>query len=147
MLVFISSIIFYNLTYTTQVWIGNFRTCAMQANICNAHSNATYKFMSLLPLLVSSNFNWSTYNVISFVCSPIFTIFVNYFCPFVINDHKRWAQILDRLGWNHVMWGSFFQIGSIYITCKRYLSRFDPRASFFTPPSEGYHAPYWVKHL
>jgi hypothetical protein len=42
--------------------------------------------------------------------------FVNpiYLCeflsPFVINYLKRWAQILDRLGWNHVMWGLFSQI-------------------------------------
>jgi hypothetical protein len=49
MLVFILSIIFYNLAYITKVWIGILRTCAMQANICSAHSNATYKFMSLLP--------------------------------------------------------------------------------------------------
>ena len=33
-----------------------FKTCAMQANICTAHSNAAYKFMSLLPLLVCFKF-------------------------------------------------------------------------------------------
>ena len=33
------------LAYTTQAWISKFKTCAMQANIWNAHSNATYKFM------------------------------------------------------------------------------------------------------
>ena len=33
-----------------------FKTCAMQANKCNAHTNATYKFMSLLPLLVCFKF-------------------------------------------------------------------------------------------
>jgi hypothetical protein len=49
MLVFISSIIFYNLAYTAQAWIGNLKTCVMQANICNAHTNVIYKFMSLLP--------------------------------------------------------------------------------------------------
>ena len=37
------------LEYTTQAWILKFKTCAMQANIWNAHSNASYKFMSLLP--------------------------------------------------------------------------------------------------
>ena len=37
------------LAYTTQAWILKFKTCAMQANIWNAHLNATYKFMSLLP--------------------------------------------------------------------------------------------------
>ena len=40
------------LTYTTQAWILKFKTYAVQANIWNAHSNAPYKFMSLLPLLV-----------------------------------------------------------------------------------------------
>jgi hypothetical protein len=39
-----------------------------------------------------------------------YLIFVNYFSPFIIKYHKRWAQILDRLGWNHVMWGSFLKI-------------------------------------
>jgi hypothetical protein len=29
---------------------------------------------------------------------PYHIIFVNYSSPFGINDHKRWAQILDRLG-------------------------------------------------
>ena len=37
------------LAYTTQAWILKFKTCAMQTNIWNAHSNAPYKFMSLLP--------------------------------------------------------------------------------------------------
>ena len=37
------------LAYTTQAWIFEIKTHAMQANICNAHSNAPYKFMSLLP--------------------------------------------------------------------------------------------------
>ena len=44
------------LAYTTQAWILKFKTCVMQANIRNAHSNAPYKFMSLLPLLVCSKF-------------------------------------------------------------------------------------------
>jgi hypothetical protein len=81
MLVFISSIIFYNLAYTTQAWIGNFKTCAMQANICNAHSNTTYKLWACSPYLCASNFNWSPYNVISFVCSSYLSIFVNFSPP------------------------------------------------------------------
>ena len=44
------------LAYTTQAWMLKFKTCAMQANIWNAHSNAPYKFMSLLSLLVCSKF-------------------------------------------------------------------------------------------
>ena len=31
-----------------------FKTCAMKANICNAHTNATYKFMSLIDPLTMS---------------------------------------------------------------------------------------------
>ena len=42
------------LTFITQAWMFKFNTCAMQANIWNVHSNAPYKFMSLLPLLVCS---------------------------------------------------------------------------------------------
>ena len=51
--------------YTTQAWILNLKTCAIQANIWNEHSNASIKFMSLLSLLVSSNFNWYPYFHIS----------------------------------------------------------------------------------
>ena len=53
------------------------------------------------PYLCAQNFNWSPYFVISLpLCqsSPLcylFTIFVRYFSPFVINDHK--GLILDRL--------------------------------------------------
>jgi hypothetical protein len=94
------------LAYTTQAWIFNWKTCAMQASICNAHSNASFKSMSLLPLLVC-------FKILSdpFLChfsSPITYIFVS--LPFVIKYHKRWAQILDRFGWNHIMWGSFYSI-------------------------------------
>ena len=44
------------LTFITQAWMFKFNTCAMQANIWNAHTNTPYKFMSLLPLLVCSKF-------------------------------------------------------------------------------------------
>ena len=44
------------LAYTTQAWMWKFKTYVMQANIWNAHSNAPYKFMSLLPLLVCLKF-------------------------------------------------------------------------------------------
>ena len=88
------------LVYTAQALIFNLKTCAMQAYIWNAHSNATYKFISLLHLLVCSNLNWSLlsylspYVKFSLSCfSP--PIFMNYFSPFVINDHK--GSILDRL--------------------------------------------------
>ena len=47
------------LTFITQAWMCKFNTCAMQANIWNAHSNVPYKFMSLLPHLWAQNFNWS----------------------------------------------------------------------------------------
>ena len=82
------------LTYITQAWMCKFSTCAMQANIWNAHSNAPYKFMSLLPYLCAQNFNWSPSFVISLpICQILpfcflFTIFVHYFSPFIINDHK-----------------------------------------------------------
>ena len=71
----------------------------MQTNIWNAHSNASIKFMSLLPLLVCSNFNWSPYFHISPYVKVLplchrFTIFMQ-FLPFVINDQK--GSILDRL--------------------------------------------------
>ena len=82
------------LAYTTQACILKFKTCGMQENIWNAHSNATYKFMSLLPLLVCSNFNWSPYFHISAPMSSF-----HYLCALLLhlylNDHK--GSILDRL--------------------------------------------------
>ena len=142
------------LAYTIQAWILNFKTCAMQANICNAHSNAKYKFMSLLPLLMCSNFNWSVYFVISPLCQSSLPL-SDYFSPYHLylcfsprlSSMTIKVQILDRLWWNHVKWGSFSQIGSIKITCKIYLTRFDLRTSFFTPSNKGYLVPCWVKHL
>ena len=107
------------LAYTTQVWKLKFKTCAMQANIWNALLNAPIKFMSLAPLCVCSNFNWSPYFVISLLLcqilplsltslflSPLLSIhyiFVHYFSPFVINDHKgskcRWVEIINVKQW------------------------------------------------
>ena len=83
------------LAYITQAWILKFKTCAMQANIWNAHSNASTKFMSFHPLLMCSKFfidplplsYLSPYVNFSTLCY-LFTIFVHYFSPFVINDHK-----------------------------------------------------------
>ena len=70
------------------------------------------------------------------------------FSPFVINDHK--GPILDRLRFINVnQWGEdqFSKIGPIQNTCQRYLTRFDPRTSFFTPHFKGYLVPCCVKHL
>jgi hypothetical protein len=73
------------LAYTTQAWIGNVKTYGIKANICNAYSNATYKFMSLLPLLV-----------LQILIDPLLLAFLPlsyYLCeslsPFIIDDHKR----------------------------------------------------------
>jgi hypothetical protein len=76
-------------------------------NLCHArkHMKCTFKCINqvyeLAPLLVRSNFNWSPSFVIflslcqsSLLCY-IFTIFVHYFSPFVINDNK--GSILDSL--------------------------------------------------
>ena len=88
---FISS---FNLTtsiYHTSMDILNFKTYAMQANIWNAHSNASIKFMSLLPLFVYSNFNWSPYFHISPPMSKLspFVIFNLIFVQFLLLCH-RW---------------------------------------------------------
>ena len=100
-----ASFSFHQSTLTTSIHHTSmyieFKTCVMQANIWNAYSNATYKFMSLLPYLCAQILILSPY----FHSSPILSsfpylcfsppIFVNYFSPFVINDHK--GLILDRL--------------------------------------------------
>ena len=49
MLVFISSIIFYNLAYTTQAWIWNLKTSAMQANICKCTFKYNIQVYELAP--------------------------------------------------------------------------------------------------
>ena len=73
------------LAYTTQAWILKFKTCAMQANIWNAHSNASIKFMNLLPLLVCSKFNWSSYFVISLLlCQNLPLSLTSLFLPLVV---------------------------------------------------------------
>jgi hypothetical protein len=65
-------------------------TYAMKANICNAYANATYKFMSLLPLLVCFKNNKNLIDdPFPFIIMFHTHIFVNYFSPFVIKDHKR----------------------------------------------------------
>ena len=79
----------------------------MQANICDAHSNATYKFMSLLPLLVCFKILIDPLHLSCY--SPILNIW-EILSPFVINYHKRWAQILDRLVLNHVKWDHFAKL-------------------------------------
>ena len=132
------------LAYTTQAWILNFKLLPCKHAYVNAHSNATFKFMSLLPILVWLNFNWSP----SFVISLSPPIFVNYFSPFVINDHKD--SILDRLRLSVSINGVriiFPNLVQSRTLCQRYLTRFDPRISFFTPYFKGYLVPCWVKHL
>jgi hypothetical protein len=107
---------------------------------------------SCSPYLCASNFNWSPSFLLSyyiFVSLPlslwITSIFVNYFSPFVIDDHKRWVQILDRLCETMLSEDHFPKFGSIKITCQKYLTRLDPRISF-TPQSKGYLMPCWVKN-
>ena len=57
-----------------------------------------------------------------FICLlPLSYYLCEFSPPLSTISTKRWAQILDRLGWNHVKWGSFSQFGTIWITYKRYL--------------------------
>ena len=69
----------------------------MQANIWNAHSNASIKFMSLLSLLVCSNFNGYPYFHIS---SPM-----SKFSPFVI----LFMSMLPLLVCSNFNWYPYFQ--------------------------------------
>ena len=66
------------LAYSTQAWILKFKTYAMQANIWNAHSNATHKFMSLLPLHVYT-FVWCHF--ICFICLLPLSYYLCEFSP------------------------------------------------------------------
>ena len=90
------------LAYTTQAWNFNLKTCAMQANIWKCTFKCTIQVHELasptcvLKILIDlfplSYF--SLYVKVLPICH-LFTIFVYYFFPFVINDHK--GSILDRL--------------------------------------------------
>ena len=92
------------LSYTTQAWILKFKTCAMQAKHMKCTFKCTIQVHELVPptcvlkILIdsfplsyrSSYVKFSPYHLyLNF--SPLwclFTIFMHYFSPFVINDHK-----------------------------------------------------------
>jgi hypothetical protein len=69
MLVFISSIIFYNLAYTTQEWIGNLKTYALQANICKCTYKCNIQVYELAPptcvfqILIRSPYNTMSFHL------------------------------------------------------------------------------------
>ena len=62
-----------------------FRTYAMQANIWNAHSNAPYKFMSLLPLLVCSKISFPLSYFFLYVKFSPYHLYL-YFSPLMSNS-------------------------------------------------------------
>ena len=92
------------LAYTTQARIFNLKLVLCKQTYVIDIQMQHSSLWACSPYLCASNFN-----LIPFLChfsiSP--PTFVNYFSPFVINDHKRWAPILDRLG---CMWGPFSKI-------------------------------------
>ena len=143
---FLQSIL--QLAYTTQAWIKNLKTYAMQANICNAHTNASNKFMSLLPPTCVLQILIDPLPLpFHFVCSPYLTIFVNYFSPFGIKYHKRWAQILDRLGWNHVIWGSFSKNWFNLDHLQKIFNSVWFKGKLLHTSFQGLSWPCWVKYL
>ena len=101
------------LTFITQAWMCKFNTCAMQANIWNAHSKCIIQVHELAPPTC----------VLKILIDPLPLLYLSpyvtspYLCelllPFVIKYHKRWAQILDRLC--ETMWSEdhFSKFGSI----------------------------------
>ena len=86
------------LTYITQAWMFKFNTYAMQANIWNAHSNASSKFPKILvdpfplPCLSPYVIYQDIFMFLSlYDISPPFSLFLLlslFLSPFVINDHK-----------------------------------------------------------
>ena len=89
------------LAYTTQAWNFNLKLVPCK-QIYEMHIQMHQSSLwACFPYLCAQNFNWSLSFVISLpLCqsSPLcylFTIFVHYFSPFVINDHK--GSILVRL--------------------------------------------------
>ena len=112
------------LAYTTQVWILKFKTCAMQAKHMKCTFKCTIQVHELAPptyvlKILSDSFplsylcpyvKYSPYHLYLYF-SPLwclFTIFVHYFSPFVINDHKglKSRQVrfinVNQLGENHI---------------------------------------------
>ena len=80
----------------------------------------------------------SSHVLISLLFLPLSLISL-FLSPFVINDHKglKGGQVeiinVNQWGEDH-----FLKFGSNQNICQRYLTRFDPRTSFFTPPNKGY---------
>ena len=98
------------LAYTTQAWIWNLKTCVMQANICNAHSICNIQVYELAPPTCVLQILIDPLTMSFHLFAPLSYYLCESLSPFGIKYHKRWAQILDRLGWNHIKWGSFSHI-------------------------------------
>ena len=119
------------------------------------------------PYLCAQNFNWSLsfsllspyviyqvylYVSLPFDISPPFSLYLCFSPP--LSSMTTKVQNIDSITCrvkiiNVNQWGEnqFPKFGPIKIIYQRYLTRFDPRTSFFTPPNKGYLVPYWVKHL
>ena len=135
------------LAYTTQAWNLNLKLVpCKQTYVMHIQMQHTSLWACSL-YLCASNFNWSPYNVILFVCSPYLTIFVNYFSPFGIKYHKRSAQILDRLGWNHVKWGSFSLIWFNLDHFQKIFNSVWSKGKLLHTSFQGLSWSCWVKHL
>ena len=73
------------LAYTTQTWIWNLKLVSWKQTYV-MHKQMQYTSLwACPPYLCASNFNWSPYNVISFVCSPYLYYLCEFFSLFVIN--------------------------------------------------------------
>ena len=101
--------------------------------------------LSLISLFLSPFvvFSPSQYtNIFCFSPHVLISLISLFFSPFVINDHKgsksRQVEIINVNQWGEDYFSKF---DPIQIICQRYLTRFDPRTSFFTPPNKGYLVP------
>ena len=80
-----------------------FRTCAMQTNICNAHINATYKFMSLLPLLVCFKILIDPLTMSFHLFSPPISYYLCEFSP-ALSTIRTKGEHKFLISWGETMW-------------------------------------------
>ena len=143
------------LSYTTQAWISQFKTCAMQAKHMKCTFKCTLQVHELAPptcVLKSLIDHISLFlcqilplSLISLILSPfvVFSLSLYTISPPLSSMTTKVQKCRQVEIINVNQWGDdhFPKYGRIQIICQRYLTRFDLRTSFFTPPNKGYLVP------
>ena len=126
------------LAYTTQARNFNLKTYACkQTYVMHIQMHQTSLLVCSPTCVLQILINPLRLSILSYLCiSPL--IFVNYFSP--LSSKTKKGALKFQIVWGETMLSEehFPKFGSTQITCKRYLTQFDPMASFFTPHFKGY---------